>query len=92
MYKIVFLFIFISTTVFAEPIYHEKKYPDGQGPFPTVLILHTSGGFRANEIESWASFFLKEGYAIYAPNFFERHGITPKTRKLENLLKKISQK
>lgn len=57
MYKIVFLFIFISTTVFAEPIYHEKKYPDGQGPFPTVLILHTSGGFRANEIESWASFF-----------------------------------
>ena len=59
-----------------------KKYPDGKGPFPTVLILHTSGGFRVGEIENWSSFFLKEGYVIYAPNFFERHGITPKTRKL----------
>ena len=43
MHKLVFLLVFICTSVFAEPIYHEKKYPDGKGPFPTVLILHTSG-------------------------------------------------
>ena len=82
MHKLAFLLLFICTSVFAEPIYYEKKYPDGKGPFPTVLILHTSGGFRVGEIENWSSFFLKEGYVIYAPNFFERHGITPKTRKL----------
>jgi len=82
MHKIAFLLVFICTSVFAEPIFHEKKYPDGKGPFPAVLILHTSGGFRVGEIKNWSSFFLKEGYAIYAPNFFERHGITPKKRKL----------
>jgi len=57
MHKLAFLLVFICTSVIAEPIYHEKKYPDGTGPFPTVLILHTSGGFRVNEIENWSSFF-----------------------------------
>ena len=53
MHKLAFVLVFICTSVLAEPIYHEKKYPDGKGPFPTVLILHTSGGFRVGEIENW---------------------------------------
>ena len=30
----------------AELIYHEISYPEGSGPFPAVITLHTSGGFK----------------------------------------------
>ena len=39
-----FIFITFITTVNAEPIFHEKYYPSGNGPFPVVIALHTSGG------------------------------------------------
>ena len=44
---IIFFFIF-SNIVLAEPIYHEKKYPNGTGPFPAVILLHTSGGYKTD--------------------------------------------
>ena len=62
----------------AEPIYHEKKYPDGSGPFPAVIALHTSGGFRT--VKKHIQRYVDDGFAVYAPDFFKRHGLTPKTR------------
>jgi dienelactone hydrolase len=64
-------------------IIHEKNYPTGPGPFPGIISLHASGGFQnaVTFIENFRSeTWVKAGYAWYAPNFFEKHGITPATR------------
>ena len=80
-FLIIYLFLF-TNLVFAEPIYHEKKYPIGIGPFPAVILLHSSGGFKSDYIMDYiGKDYLNEGFALYGPNFFERHGITSKTRK-----------
>ena len=31
-----------SKSAHAKPIYHEVHYPSGTGPFPVVIVLHTS--------------------------------------------------
>ena len=62
----------------AEPIYHEKHYPSGSGPFPLVIALHTSGGFKT--VKHLIQRYVDDGMAVYAPDFFRRHGLTPKTR------------
>ncbi|MEE2661397.1 MAG: dienelactone hydrolase family protein [Pseudomonadota bacterium] len=64
--------------VSAEPIYHEKYYPDGAGPLPAVIVLHTSGGFKT--IKHLIQRHVDAGFAVYAPDFFRRHGLTPRTR------------
>ena len=68
---------------FAEPIKHETNYPSGNGPFPAVITLHTSGGYAATNrwVENFKSHvWTTAGYVVYSPNFFDRHGITPRTR------------
>ena len=78
---IVFYFLFFGSA-FSEPIYHEKKYPSGNEPFPVVILLHSSGGFKSDYMIRYiGSDYLKNGFAIYAPDFFKRHGITSQTRK-----------
>jgi len=62
----------------AEPIHHEIIYPSGDGPFPVVIALHTSGGFKT--IKSQIPKYVDAGYAVYAPDFFKRHGITHSNR------------
>ena len=62
----------------AEPIYHEKYYPDGSGPFPAVIALHTSGGFKT--VKHLLQRYVDDGFAVYAPDFFTKHGLTPRTR------------
>ncbi|NCV24362.1 MAG: hypothetical protein EBW63_03740 [Proteobacteria bacterium] len=82
MYRIliVFYFLFIGP-VFSDPIYHEKKYPSGNGPFPAVILLHSSGGFKSNQMLNYlGDDYVENGFAIYAPDFFKRHGITTQTR------------
>jgi dienelactone hydrolase len=83
MYRLLIVIYFlISSAVFSEPIYHEKKYPSGNGPFPVVILLHSSGGFKSDYIMNYiGGDYLKNGFAIYAPDFFKRHGITSQTRK-----------
>jgi dienelactone hydrolase len=83
VYRILILiyFLFIGPA-FSEPIYHEKKYPLGNEPFPAVILLHSSGGFKSDYMMSYiGADYLKNGFAIYAPDFFKRHGITSQTRK-----------
>jgi carboxymethylenebutenolidase len=73
---IVYLIFFSS--VQAEPIYHEKHYPNGSGPFPAVIALHTSGGFKT--VKHLIQRYVDDGFAVYAPDFFKKHGLTPRKR------------
>ena len=81
LYKIIVglsvCFMFSSNSQ-AEPIYHEKYYPDGSGPFPAVIALHTSGGFKT--VKHLIQRYVDDGFAVYAPDFFRKHGLTPRTR------------
>lgn len=67
-----------NSVTYDEPIYHEVSYPEGEGPFPVVVALHTSGGFKT--VKRQIPKYTNAGYAVYAPDFFVRHGITYKTR------------
>ena len=65
-------------TVSGEPIYHEKAYPAGSGPFPAVIALHTAGGIK--RFKHIIQRFVGDGFAVYAPDYFTRHDITARTR------------
>jgi dienelactone hydrolase len=70
--------LIFSGSVRAEAIYHEKFYPDGSGPFPAVIALHSSGGFKL--IKHLIQPYVDDGFVVYAPNFFVKHGITRRSR------------
>lgn len=67
-----------NPSVHAELIYHEINYPEGNEPFPVVIALHTSGGFKS--VKRQISKYKNAGYVVYAPDFFRRHGITHSNR------------
>ena len=75
---IIAFFVLTHSVVHAEPIYHEIKCPEGNGPFPVVIALHTSGGFKT--VKRQISKYTNAGYAVYAPDFFRRHGISKSNR------------
>lgn len=72
------LFIFPSFSHADDIIFHEKFYPDGNGPFPAVILLHTSGGYST--VKKNIRPFLNKGYAVYTPDFFVKYCITKKNR------------
>ena len=41
--------------------------PDGAGPFPAVVLLHTCGGVR-DELRAWSKEALKLGYVVLIPD------------------------
>jgi carboxymethylenebutenolidase len=53
--------------------------PEGQGPFPAVLVLHTSSGLRPKDLD-YAKRLAGEGYVSLVPAFMEAYGITNQTR------------
>jgi carboxymethylenebutenolidase len=53
--------------------------PDGPGPYPAILVLHTSGGMRPDDLE-FAKGLVKQGYVVLVPYFLEAYGIEAKTR------------
>jgi len=63
---------------YSQPIYHEKFYPNGPGPFPAVMALHTSGGFKT--IKHLIQRYVDNGFSVYAPDFFIKHQLTLKNR------------
>ena len=78
----IIFFLLFSSFALAETIYHEKKYPKGDGTFPAIILLHSSGGFKSDYIMNYiGKDYLDARFVIYGPNFFKRHGITTKTRK-----------
>jgi carboxymethylenebutenolidase len=53
--------------------------PDGPGPYPAILLLHTSGGLQSGDLE-YAKRLIVEGYVVLVPAFLEAYGIRPQTR------------
>lgn len=44
--------------------------PEGVGPFPAVVILHTCGGVRRNLSHVWPAFLVKQGYVSLTVDSF----------------------
>ena len=49
--------------------------PNGAGPFPTVLQMHTSGGWQEAD-RGYCANLAREGYICISPAFLKAHGIT----------------
>jgi carboxymethylenebutenolidase len=49
--------------------------PNGPGPFPTMLEMHTSGGISEAD-RGYCANLAREGYICIAPAFLRAHGIT----------------
>ena len=54
--------------------------PDGPGPFPAVLVLHTSGGLQDADI-AFAQELSRKGYVCLVPEFLDAYGITAQKRR-----------
>jgi carboxymethylenebutenolidase len=53
--------------------------PDGPGPYPAILLLHTSGGLQSADLV-FARRLVGEGYVVLVPAFLDAYGIQPRTR------------
>jgi carboxymethylenebutenolidase len=56
------------------------KTPDGPGPYPAILLLHTSGGLQGADTE-YAEHLVQQNYVVLVPAFMEAYGITARTRR-----------
>jgi dienelactone hydrolase len=60
--------------------------PDGDGPFPTVIALHSCGGLAGRSepvlprYRDWAEELLKDGKAVLLPDSFGSRGLGPQCR------------
>ena len=59
-------------------VHAELIMPDGKGPFPGVLILHTAGGVKKYDI-AYAEELAKKGYACLVPYYFDAYSISNDT-------------
>lgn len=48
--------------------------PKGPGPFPTILVMHTSAGISETD-RGYCANLAREGYICAAPAFLRAHGI-----------------
>jgi dienelactone hydrolase len=55
------------------PVFHAFKQPDGAGPFPAVVVLHTCGGVGPH-IDVWMAVLAANGYASLAVDSFTPRG------------------
>jgi carboxymethylenebutenolidase len=53
--------------------------PDGPGPYPAILVLHTSSGLAPADLE-FANRLAQQGYVSLVPSFMAAYGITPQGR------------
>lgn len=83
MYKLLISWVaifFAKVTIGVEsaPLHHALKYPNGSGPFPTILLLHHAGGYlnTLDQIEH----YLGLGYAVAMPDYFSPFRLTSQNR------------
>ncbi|HYM92444.1 MAG TPA: dienelactone hydrolase family protein [bacterium] len=53
--------------------------PDGHGPYPGVLVLHTAGGLEPADLD-YAQRLAREGYVCLVPAFMEAYRISGPSR------------
>jgi carboxymethylenebutenolidase len=53
--------------------------PEGNGPFPAILLLHTSGGLQSSDLD-FARQLVSEGYAVLVPSFLAAYNIKARNR------------
>ena len=51
--------------------------PDGQGPFPAVVLLHSCGGLRGYISSDWPKFLSRNGYVALAVDSFGSRNLGP---------------
>lgn len=54
--------------------------PDGGGPYPAILLLHTSGGLKQADLD-YGQRLSQQGYVVLVPAFLAAYGITPRERR-----------
>jgi dienelactone hydrolase len=66
--------------------------PDGDGPFPAVIALHSCGGLAGHSepvlprYRDWAEQFVKDGKAVLLPDSYGSRGLGPQCRVKERHL------
>ena len=60
----------VSFKNFNEEIDGILRKPEGQGPFPAVVLLHTCGGLRPHVITDWPDYLNELGYVTLAVDSF----------------------
>jgi carboxymethylenebutenolidase len=63
----------------AHKLQAELIRPDGPGPYPAILVLHTSGGLQSYDT-AFAQSLAQQGYVALVPAFMAAYGITPRSR------------
>jgi len=81
--------ITIAAAGFALPAY--RAAPEGDGPFPVILVVSEIFGVHAH-IADVARRFAKLGYLAVAPELFVRHGDTKATSDINTLFATIISK
>jgi len=66
---------------------HAQLYkPDGEGPFPTVIALHSCGGLSGHaepvlpRYRDWVELLLKTGHAVVLPDSYSSRELGPQCR------------
>ena len=54
-------------------VYHSLRKPDGEGPFPAVVLLHTCGGLQRH-VHEWAERLRAHGYVALVLDSFTPRG------------------
>ncbi len=74
----------------SQGVLHAELYkPEGNGPFPTVIALHSCGGLGGHSeavlprYRDWAERLLNEGHAVLLPDSYGSRGIGPQCRERE---------
>src|SRR5262249_57686339 len=70
-----------------ERVLHAELYkPDGDGPFPTVIALHSCGGLGGHgevvlsRYRDWVELLLKTGHAVVLPDSYSSRELGPQCR------------
>jgi dienelactone hydrolase len=62
----------------AEPkpgtVFHAFRKPEGAGPFPAVVLLHTCGGVWSGHMTLWSKRLVERGYAALVVDSFTPRG------------------
>lgn len=62
-----------------QNMHAELITPDAGGPYPGILLLHTSGGLEQADID-YGQRLSQQGYVVLVPAFLAAYGITPRGR------------